>query len=151
VAALAGVATTIAYGVLFGVLQESSRPPSPASNLRGDRAAAALTIGIFVLVGSLGGLLMGLLRTPLLLGTTVTFGLGTGLVVGIVAAARHRWSRYQVARIGLAIIGRLPWRLLEFMEEAHDLGILRQVGAVYQFRHARLQDRLARDGAKRDE
>jgi len=27
--------------------------------------------------------------------------------------------------------------------DAHRLGILRQVGAVYQFRHAQLQDRLA--------
>lgn len=36
-----------------------------------------------------------------------------------------------------------PIRLLRFLDDAHDREILRTVGPVYQFRHARLQDRLA--------
>ncbi|PPK70252.1 NACHT domain-containing protein [Actinokineospora auranticolor] len=39
--------------------------------------------------------------------------------------------------------GSLPRRLLSFLEDAHARGILRQVGAVYQFRHALLQQHLA--------
>jgi hypothetical protein len=31
---------------------------------------------------------------------------------------------------------------MNFLEDAHQRGILRTVGPVYQFRHARLQDRL---------
>ncbi|MEU4668642.1 hypothetical protein AB0F91_11870 [Amycolatopsis sp. NPDC023774] len=31
--------------------------------------------------------------------------------------------------------------------DAHRRGVLRQVGAVYQFRHARLQERLADAGS----
>lgn len=36
-----------------------------------------------------------------------------------------------------------PLRLSAFLADAHRLGILRQVGPVYQFRHARLRERLA--------
>ncbi|MEV0592861.1 hypothetical protein [Nonomuraea cavernae] len=33
---------------------------------------------------------------------------------------------------------------MRFLDDAHRVGLLREVGAVYQFRHAKLQDRLAR-------
>ena len=32
---------------------------------------------------------------------------------------------------------------MRFLEDARSRGVLRTVGPVYQFRHARLQDRLA--------
>jgi hypothetical protein len=38
---------------------------------------------------------------------------------------------------------RTPLRLVRFLEDARDRNVLRAVGPVYQFRHARLQDRLA--------
>jgi hypothetical protein len=44
--------------------------------------------------------------------------------------------------------GCLPWRLTAFMEDAHRHGLLRQAGAAYQFRHLRLQQRLAGDAAR---
>jgi hypothetical protein len=43
----------------------------------------------------------------------------------------------------LALTGRLPLRLITFLEDAHRRGVLRQSGAVYQFRHARLAERLS--------
>jgi hypothetical protein len=49
-----------------------------------------------------------------------------------------------MTRLWHAHCGRLPLRLMRFLDDAHRRGVLRQVGAVYQFRHARLQDRLAR-------
>jgi len=58
-------------------------------------------------------------------------------------AAARPWTGYQLVRASHAIRGRLPWRLAAFLTYAHQKGVLRQVGAVYQFRHARLQDRLA--------
>lgn len=57
-------------------------------------------------------------------------------------AAVLPWGGYQLARLWLALRGRLPWRLFASLEDAHEKGLLRQAGAVYQFRHARLQDRL---------
>ncbi|WP_158853358.1 hypothetical protein [Saccharothrix deserti] len=62
------------------------------------------------------------------------------LVVALNASA---WAHYTSARLSLAARGRLPRRLQAFLADAHRLGILRQVGSVYQFRHARLQNHLA--------
>ncbi|GLF93354.1 NACHT domain-containing protein [Streptomyces yaizuensis] len=53
------------------------------------------------------------------------------------------WGRFTTMRAWLALTGRLPWRLMAFLADAHGRGVLRQAGAVYQFRHARLQERLA--------
>jgi len=50
---------------------------------------------------------------------------------------------YADCRIWL-ICGRLlPWRMMAFLADAHQRGVLRRVGAVYQFRHISLQQRLA--------
>jgi len=53
------------------------------------------------------------------------------------------WGVFLVVRVWLAVRGRLPLHLMGFLDDAHRRGVLRQAGAVYQFRHARLQDRLA--------
>jgi hypothetical protein len=59
------------------------------------------------------------------------------------------WGRFTVARIWLAARGRLPWRLMAFLRDAHQRGVLRQTGGHYQFRHIELRDRLAPDPAER--
>jgi len=43
----------------------------------------------------------------------------------------------------LAMRWHTPLRLVKFLDDAHKRNVLRTVGPVYQFRHARLQDRLA--------
>ena len=54
-------------------------------------------------------------------------------------------ARSTSSRPGLARRPRkAPWRLAAFLAEANDLQVLRQRGGAYQFRHARLQDHLAR-------
>ncbi|MEV4744059.1 NACHT domain-containing protein [Streptomyces sp. NPDC049555] len=71
-------------------------------------------------------------------------GVFHGGVLGLVVAlAAHSWPHYTLARLILAARGTVPWRLQAFLADAHRLGILRQVGPVYQFRHARLQHHLA--------
>jgi hypothetical protein len=53
------------------------------------------------------------------------------------------WGQWlAVARIWLPLHGRLPWALIAFLDDACRRGVLRRAGAVYQFRHARLQDQL---------
>nr|WP_312877766.1 hypothetical protein [Lentzea indica] len=55
------------------------------------------------------------------------------------------WGQWVViARIWLPLTGRLPWAAVAFLDDAYQRGVLRQAGAVYQFRHARLQDHLIR-------
>lgn len=71
-------------------------------------------------------------------------GLFHGGIIGLTTAlAAHSWPHYTIARLLLAARGKLPWRLQTFLADAHQLGILRQIGPVYQFRHARLQHHLA--------
>jgi hypothetical protein len=48
----------------------------------------------------------------------------------------------------LALRRSTPLRLMPCLEDAHRRGVLRQAGAVYQFRHARLQQRLAGEQPK---
>ena len=43
----------------------------------------------------------------------------------------------------LAMRWHTPVRLLRFLDDARERDVLRTVGPIYQFRHARLQDRLA--------
>jgi hypothetical protein len=67
-----------------------------------------------------------------------------GLIVGfVIGLSQTAWGWFAVARCWLALRGRLPWRLMGFLADAHQRGVLRQAGAVYQFRHAELQRHLA--------
>ena len=60
-------------------------------------------------------------------------------------------SAYAVATGYLAARGRLPLRLLSFLDDMHRLGILRSVGPIYQFRHEVFRTWLvARATAPRD-
>jgi hypothetical protein len=55
---------------------------------------------------------------------------------------------WQTMLVGLQLhaAGHGPRQLLRYLDDAHRRGILRALGPVYQFRHARLQDRLSRPG-----
>ncbi|MFF2597976.1 NACHT domain-containing protein [Streptomyces californicus] len=53
------------------------------------------------------------------------------------------WGRWQCARAVLVLTGRLPHRTYAFLDEARQLGIIRLADGHYQFRHIRLQSRLA--------
>ena len=77
----------------------------------------------------------------------LALGLIGSLALALLIITLSPWLRFQVARCWLAARGRVPWRLMSFLEEAHARGVLRQAGAAYQFRHVRLQERLTRTQA----
>jgi NACHT domain len=143
-----GLTIGLAAG-LVGTLSHLLRQPvditlavTPRSVHRSDRT---MTI-VFGLVGGLAAGLAGALVSRLVLGPEGgrLLGPGTGLLAGLVfGPGSSAWGRFTVLRGWLALRGRLPWRLLGFLDDAHRLAVLRQAGAVYQFRHARLQDHLA--------
>lgn len=69
-----------------------------------------------------------------------------GVVVGLLFGFKKTtWPVFTLMRCRLAIRRDLPWRLMGFLADAHRRGVLRQAGAVYQFRHGELQRRLATD------
>jgi hypothetical protein len=70
--------------------------------------------------------------------------LAISAVVGVIQGFRKSaWGGFVLARSILATQGKLPWRLLAFLDDAHRRGILRQVGAVYQFYHFAIQESTA--------
>ncbi|MFI7351850.1 NACHT domain-containing protein [Streptomyces sp. NPDC049936] len=150
-------------GLLFGSVQALLRwmrhtvspddLTNPTSSVRDDRRICLLT-------GAAGAVLITLPDIPLVLSATEVFAEDVSLsvlVVGylwsklplvgpvglVLALAAFAWPHYTIARLLIAARGQLPWRLQSFLSEAHRLGLLRQVGSVYQFRHARLRERLA--------
>jgi hypothetical protein len=137
-----GIAVGIAVGLgvgLVGGLPVSPADPTIAADPRSlfvqDRAAFRSTVLAF---GLLFGIMGGLLVVP-------AFGLVAGLAGGLsFTLDQTAWGWVVVARGWLAIRRRLPRRLMAFLADAHEhRGVLRQVGAVYQFRHLELQRRLA--------
>lgn len=142
--ALAGLASWLATGVIawaeMPITDERSRTPAVTfhrdlrlvcvKSLAGG-CALGMAFGAQDLITGGSGLAAGLSIAMLV---TVAIALGVGL---------HQPSgRYLVTVSALCVHGQLPLRLLRFLDDAHRLGILRQAGPVYQFRHAKLQDRL---------
>jgi hypothetical protein len=121
---------------------DSTSSPSPAVSWRNDRKhaiAVGLVVGLVVglalglLNGLMGGLIWGLVGG-------LDFGLVLGLVAGLVIS--HAWPT-TLASAQLTRRWHTPLHLINFLENAREQNVLRTVGPVYQFRHARLQDRLA--------
>ena len=104
---------------------------------------AGLSIGLAF--GLAFGLVVGFMGGPAI-GLTVglTAGLAAGLTLGPAAGFMYSmtWPA-SLAFAQLAATRRTPIRLMRFLEDARNRNVLRTVGPVYQFRHARLQDRLA--------
>lgn len=90
-------------------------------------------------------LLSGITASPLLAWTTVLgLGLFSGFMLGRIFP--ETWST-SLACLQLAARQRTPIRLMRFLDDARERNVLRTVGPVYQFRHARLQERLAQVAA----
>ncbi|MFE4537565.1 NACHT domain-containing protein [Streptomyces scopuliridis] len=63
--------------------------------------------------------------------------------LAVFAVSVSAWGTFTAARVWPWLSGQIPWALMDFLEDAHRRGVLRQSGAYYQFRHARLQKWLA--------
>ncbi|MFD9303009.1 hypothetical protein ACFWCB_10090 [Streptomyces sp. NPDC060048] len=153
---LVGLTLGFAGGLPFGLMgglrsvhPDLDKAVGPAAVLVQDRRT--------LVVITLSGVLAGLLASALTIGFDLWFGyrpmifmrFGYGLAIGLpvglmLGFARSVWMNYLVARIRLGVTGRVPWRFMSFLADAHKRrGVLRQVGAVYQFRHIDLQRHLA--------
>ncbi|MCW6008671.1 NACHT domain-containing protein [Micromonospora sp. CPCC 205371] len=133
----------------FSARTDTARAVSPFSLVRTDRTAFLLallpnmaTVAALIVVGS-AALTVADQESPTP-SEQATAIVGLGLLVWAVSNAHRPWPTLLVVRIHLALTRRLPLRIGRFLVYCHrDLLLLRQVGGVYQFRHAKLQDRLA--------
>jgi hypothetical protein len=117
----------------------------PRSVYPKDRQSHLLSVIVFALSFGLFGLISfstpGDLWTRLIGG--VVFALAFGLPLGLLVVS---WTGAASSLLLTEIALRLKGRRVRFMpllETALARQVLRQAGAVYQFRHADLQDRLA--------
>jgi transcriptional regulator with XRE-family HTH domain/GTPase SAR1 family protein/MFS family permease len=122
------------------------------ANRRHVLGLVAVMVPVFalVVVTATEVVLSGLRAVGFVVVWTPTSALALGLVGGIGSGLAYvlsltAWGQWVVfARVWLPLTGRLPWRLPAFLDDAYRRGVLRRAGAVYQFRHARLQDHFAR-------
>jgi hypothetical protein len=153
-AAGAGFGVVVAAGIWLitqeGAPLDISSAASPPALLARDHRAA-IEIGLGVGSGLLAAFILFGFATALIAGHKVGpgaefgvfLGAGFALAVGAGASFKAAWPYYEIARVWLALRHRLPWPLMDFLDDAHRRGVLRQAGAVYQFRHIELQHRLA--------
>jgi tetratricopeptide (TPR) repeat protein len=67
---------------------------------------------------------------------------GVALVLGGRVSSIFASRSYSDARIWLAITRRMPWRPMRFLADAERRGVFQEVGAIFRFRHARVQRQL---------
>jgi len=144
---VAGVASGLGVGLVTAmqVPIEQAQVVSPRALLRTDRAHAILQACLAGLTSAtVSGLAAALLARPQArVGVTIVAGAGVGFATILVVMCNSAWGRWQLSRAWLAITGKVPWLLIEFLEDSHSRGILRQTGGFYEFRHLKLQERLA--------
>jgi hypothetical protein len=138
---------SLAVSTWLEVPIEVRKAVSPRGMLAANRVNVLFYLPIWALVtGPIGGVVQSFssgltisVEAGFAYAGVVAFGVGLSYLLALTA-----WGQWvALARIWLPLRGRLPWRLLTFLDDACDRGILRQVGATYQFRHARLKEQLA--------
>jgi hypothetical protein len=159
-----GLVSGLASVALHGIVRHTDIDESslgPADIWRHDiNAGLAYTLVMGLMIGLLAvltvrlvpGLASGLAsRISVVLSSMLLVGLVVGLVVTVIAkrmgtAASSPGAAATdtaLAAMRLTIRHKTPLRLIAFLEDARRRHLLRTVGPVYQFRHAKLQDRLA--------
>ncbi|WP_034592999.1 helix-turn-helix domain-containing protein [Hamadaea tsunoensis] len=163
-----GILFGVAAGLVFAAAAALDSPadliaaPDPAGLLAMNRTTVLRQVAVLFppFVGTIvgGGWLVRAALQPLL--GPMEWSLGAGLTIGVVGGlsaglayvlAFTAWGQWIVfGRVWLPLTGRLPWRPMSFLDDAYRRGVLRQSGAVYQFRHTRLQQSLAAEGRRGD-
>ncbi|MFD4639859.1 helix-turn-helix domain-containing protein [Lentzea sp. NPDC058436] len=157
-----GLVFGLGAGLVFAVVAALEAPldvrsaGSPDGLLETNRRAVLGLVGVMVpvfavfVMGATGVVASGLTALRFEVLWSPTTALALGLVGGIGGGVAYvlsltAWGQWVVfARVWLPLTGRLPWALPAFLDDAYRRGVLRRAGAVYQFRHARLQEHLAR-------
>ncbi|MEO6082087.1 MAG: SEFIR domain-containing protein [Umezawaea sp.] len=111
-------------------LSNLARATNPGATIRADRQVVLLGTGTMLAIAAVFAVLGVEYAVRIALGGAAAWALSSA------------YARFTVARLVLAARGRLPWRLPAFLDDARDRGVLRQHGAVHQFRHQHLQRHL---------
>jgi hypothetical protein len=136
----AGLATALVF-MFSGPGADDASSVVPIKSWRND---LAFGLGTGLLVGVVLGVVVPSGDFGVGFGYQLGIGLAAGLAAGIVFTlfSTRTWPA-SLAFVQLAFQWHTPPRLMRFLEDARQRNVLRIIGPVYQFRHARLQDHLA--------
>lgn len=128
---------------LFNTVQDDDYGFDPPRSWRDD-AVASLVMAITVMLGTFeAGIGFGMQFRVGLVNVLAIGALG-GLAIGFWQWSFSTTWRVFCRHVELALRHRTPLRLMRFLEDARKRQVLRTAGPVYQFRHAKLQERLAK-------
>jgi F0F1-type ATP synthase assembly protein I len=144
-----GLLSGLGFLVVLGLRRWVEHPAttstarSPRSSWRADRNLALIRAFIGLVIGLMGAFLVQ--RAELgSANAAVGAGVLLGLLIGLMLGSHHAWLAYSLTVTRLATKGRLPLRAMNFLDDAHRLGLLRTEGPFYQFRNFELQRHLSR-------
>jgi hypothetical protein len=157
-----GVAESLAFGLAVGAAGgltvglsrwastpvTNAQPQTPSVTLRRDlelMSVRSLAFGLMLgpAFGIAGAVAKGFAGLVAAVEAGIVFGIAGGVVFVLTFGFTGAGSVYLVAVSVLRFRGRVPLRLMRFLDDAHRLGLLREAGPAFQFRHAQVQDRLA--------
>jgi hypothetical protein len=152
-AATLGVACGLAGGITVWLAAAADTYATrPRRLLRHDRSAAlasGLAVGALIALGGWAATALFIRFSDVrafiavdAIPVTVVAGLAAGLAI----ALGRSWGRLALARIWLGLTRRLPLRVMAFLADMNDRGVLVERGGVYRFRYPRLQDHLSSRG-----
>lgn len=116
----AGALAGLPVGAVLGAAVRDRLSPFVRAGLGPDAWLLSLQPWQQILLGAGWAMLLG------------AFGIGAS------SMAVSAWGRLLSVRCWLAPQGKIPWRLMTFLEDACERGVLRRSGPYYEFRHDRL-------------
>ncbi|GLZ28375.1 hypothetical protein Lesp02_05650 [Lentzea sp. NBRC 105346] len=143
--ALVAVSAGLSLGLmtLLNAAADVIRSPDPGHVLARDRTAAIIQAALTELVAGVSFAVTNSIIGAFPSSWTWQAGFVLASTISVPQAFRSAWPWFLMCNAWLALRRGLPWNLMRFLDDAHRLGVVRQAGAFYQFRHAHLQDHLA--------
>lgn len=156
-AAVVSIGLALSLRQLFDTRSDVTAAVSPASVLHDDAMSAVVQASMGFIGMGIGAGIAVFVTIGFGVTTGVAIGIAYGLAYGITLGIGYRtaglttpaFPTFLIARMLLAVRRELPWSLMPFLEDAHRRGVLRQQGAVFQFRHSTLQEHLATGATSR--
>jgi hypothetical protein len=144
-----GLLSGLGFVLVIGLIRWVEHPAatstarSPRSTWQADRNLTLIRAFSGLMVGLMGGAIGR--QTGLSMATAAVGGVLLGLLFGLMLGSHHAWLAYSLTVPRLATKGRLPLRAMDFLDDAHRMGLLRTEGPFYQFRNFELQRHLSRE------
>jgi hypothetical protein len=139
--------------IMFGLRREygTSGFHDPWQTWRNDCAVLITYVCVGALIVAAGAAFTAALAggRPVVVAMWTLAGLVAGVLIGA-GAASATTATAVFTFVQISVTHGTPVRLIAFLEDARRRHLIRVTGDAYQFRHAKLQDRLTAERARTD-